>query len=628
MKKLLYLLMSLVIVAACGSDKTANISSDTSGGIGSVKISAQSILSQAAKGNYKEGELLVKFKSDIVTASSQKVHQAVGSSVVKKYEIVPNLELVTLPKGLSVQEAIQQYMSDPNVEYAEPNYIIRASALPNDQYFRNQWALNNDGTYAGGTSGADIKAPSAWDITTGSSSVVIAVLDTGIDYNHQDLVGNIWTNTLDPISNPLQPFDDDQNSFPDDYIGWDFTTCEQFDESKKDVELIEQECLKTKLADNNPMDGNGHGTHVAGIIGAVGNNGIGISGVMWKVKLMPIKVLNDDGVGQNSDLIEAINYLVSMKQRGANIRVINASLGGNQYSKAVEDSLWSAYAEGILFIAAAGNGGDDAIGDNNDLAPFYPASYKPFNIISVAATDQDDRRVPFSNYGPNTVHVAAPGVYTFSTVPSGLIQGGYGYLEFFAGTSMAAPHVAGLAGLLFSYYDGTHNTSLNNLQIHEIILRSVDMKPTLDGWIKTGGRINARSALSYLLTPTNLTAKSLLSGKVSLTWEDLATGEEGYKVERITDGVIFSLIKDSSSFVDDSVSPGKSYTYRVRAFNNSIAAESFNSNVATIEVPQKRDGGGGGGCSIGAGQNTVTALADLTVLLIPLIFIAVMRRRR
>ena len=177
---LLYLLLILSL-AACGSDKTANISSDTSGGIGSVKISAQAILSQAAKGNYKEGELLVKFKSDVVTASSQKVHKAVGSSVVKTYKLVPNLELVTLPKDLSVQEAIQNFMSDPNVEYAEPNYALCASKVPNDPYFRNQWALDNDGTYAGGTAGADIKAPSAWDITTGSSSIVIAVLDTGID---------------------------------------------------------------------------------------------------------------------------------------------------------------------------------------------------------------------------------------------------------------------------------------------------------------------------------------------------------------------------------------------------------------------------------------------------------------
>jgi subtilisin family serine protease len=604
MKKFLYLLMSLVL-AACGSDKTANISSDTSGGMGSVKISAQAILSQAAKGNYKEGELLVKFKSDVVTASSLKVHQAVGGSVVKKYNIVPNLELVTLPKGVSVQEAIQNYMSDPNVEYAEPNYRRCLAKIPNDTYFRNQWALHNDGTYANGTPNADIDAPEAWEISTGTRNIIIAVLDSGIDYNHPDLVGNIWKNQGE--TNCFDDVDNDGNGYKDDCSGWDFAN-----------------------GDNDPMDDEGHGTHVAGVIGARGDNNLGIAGIMWGVQLMPVKIFNPDTELTGSctsvyasDVVAGIRYAAN---NGA--KVINASINGEGYCISEFNAINEANTKGVLFVAAAGNGGTDDIGDNNDLMPHYPSSYDLPNIISVAATDQDDRRVPFSNYGPNTVHVAAPGVYTFSTVPSGLIQGGYGYLEFFAGTSMAAPHVSGLAGLLFSYYDGTHNTSLNNLQIHEIILRSVDMKPTLDGWIKTGGRINAHSALSYLLAPTNLTAKSLLSGKVSLTWEDLATGEEGYKVERITDGVIFSLIKDSSSFVDDSVSPGKSYTYRVRAFNNSIAAESFNSNVATIEVPQKRDGGGGGGCSIGAGQNTVTALADLTVILIPLIFIAVMRRRK
>ena len=608
MRKFVYLLYLLVILSlvACGSDKSASISSGSSNEGSSIQISAQSILSQAAKGNYKEGELLVKFKSAVVTASSQKVHQAVGSSVIKKYDVVPNLQLVQLPKGVSVQEAIQSYMSDPDVEYAEPNYIIRASALPNDLYFRNQWGLYNDGTYAGGTSGADIKAPEAWEISTGNSDIVIAVFDTGIAYTHDDLVNNIWKNPGE--SNCTDGHDEDgSGEFPDDCYGWNFVD-----------------------DNNNPMDDDGHGTHVAGIIAASGNNGNGIAGVMWHAKLMAVKILNEEGVGQNSELIEAINYVVSMKQRGANIRVINASLGGNEYSKAVEDTIWSANAEGILFIAAAGNGGEDGMGDNNDLTPFYPASYRPFNIISVAATDQDDKRVPFSNYGLNTVHVAAPGVYTFSTVPYGIDQTGYGILEYKEGTSMASPHVAGLAGLLFSYYDGVNNTSFNCWQVRNTILRYVDVKPTLEGWIYTGGRINAYKSLSSLLAPTNLIAKSV-SSKVSLSWTDNATGEGGYILERSTDGGAFveraQLLPDTSSYEDSDVSAAASYTYRIKAVND--FAESFPSNAVSITVPQKRhSSGGGGGCSIGGGQNTVTALADLTVLLIPLIFVAVMRRRR
>jgi subtilisin family serine protease len=608
MRKVLYLLYLSMILSliACGGDKSASISSGSSNEGGSIKISAQAILAQAAKGNYKEGELLVKFKSGVVSATAENVHKAAGASLVKRYNIVPNLELVALPKAVPVQEAIQNYMSDPNVEYAEPNYIIKASAVPNDQYFRNQWSLHNDGTYAGGTDDADIDAPEAWDISTGNSDIIVAVFDTGIAYNHDDLVSNIWKNPGE--TSCTDGHDEDGNGKIDDCYGWNFVD-----------------------GSNNGMDDDGHGTHVAGIIAAAGNNGNGIAGVMWQAKLLPLKILDSEGLGRNSELIEAINYVVSVKQKGANIRVINASLGGGGYSKSVEDALWSANAEGILFVAAAGNGGEDGIGDNNELMPFYPASYKPFNIISVAATDQDDRRVPFSNYGVNSVHVAAPGVYTFSTVPYALNQSGYGVLEYMDGTSMAAPHVAGLAGLLFSYYDGVQNTFLNYLQVRDMILRYVDKQPTLEGWIKTGGRINAYKALSALLAPTNLTAKSISSTQVSLSWEDKATGEDGYTVERSSGGGAFTEIATlpagTSSYADSSVTGGISYAYRVKAFNN-IAASSYSNDVSVTVLQKRHSGGGGsGGCSIGSPQNTGTALADLTMLLMPLIFMAVLRRR-
>src|SRR4030043_2108896 len=632
MKKLFYLLMVLLL-AACGNEKTASISSDTSVSkvTNSVKIDAQFILSQMEKGKYKEGELLVKFKSGVVTASSLKLHQSVRASVIKRFTVVPNLERVKLPKGLSVKDAITQYMSDPDVEYAEPNYIRRAlSKIPDDTYFGNQWALHNTGTYANGTADADIDAPEAWDISTGSSNIVIAVLDTGVDYNHNDLVGNIWINTgevigdangddcpgicgvdddgdgkIDEDSLDLQPGeagytndlkdDADENGYIDDCRGWDFVN-----------------------GDNNPMDDNSHGTHVAGIIGAVGDNGTGVAGVMWNVKLMALKFLDSEGYGTVSEEGEGIDYA---GENGA--KIMNASFGGYEYSQSEYDAIEASNTAGILFIAAAGN--EEY---NNDLTPMYPASYDLLNIISVAATDQNDQRASFSNYGLTSVDVAAPGGYILSTIP----QNEYFDKDFNWGTSMAAPHVSGLAGLLYSYYDGIYNTQFDYTQVRTAILRMVDVLPTLSGWIQTGGRINAYNALSFLRIPTNLTATAASTTRISLSWSDNASCEKGYKVERKISGGSWTVLPDtlpngSSSFTDSGLTPNTTYTYRVKACND--IAESFSSNEASAttlltDLPADRESGG---CSIGARQNIPTAIADLAVMLMPLLIIAIIRRR-
>ena len=634
MKKLFYLLMVLLL-AACGNEKTASISSDTSVSkvTNSVKIDAQFILSQMEKGKYKEGELLVKFKSGVVTASSLKLHQSVRASVIKRFTVVPNLERVKLPKGLSVKDAITQYMSDPDVEYAEPNYIRRAlSKIPDDTYFGNQWALHNTGTYANGTADADIDAPEAWDISTGSSNIVIAVLDTGVDYNHNDLVGNIWINTgevigdangddcpgicgvdddgdgkIDEDSLDLQPGeagytndlkdDDDENGYIDDCRGWDFVN-----------------------GDNDPMDDNSHGTHVAGIIGAVGDNGTGVAGVMWNVKLMALKFLDSEGYGTVSEEVEGIDYAV---ENGA--KIMNASFGGYEYSQSEYDAIEASNTAGILFIAAAGN--EEY---NNDLTPMYPASYDLLNIISVAATDQNDQRASFSNYGLTSVDVAAPGVYILSTIP----QNEYFDKDFNWGTSMAAPHVSGLAGLLYSYYDGIYNTQFDYTQVRTAILRMVDVLPTLSGWIQTGGRINAYKALSFLRTPTKLTATAISPTQISLAWSDNATGEGGYRIERKISGGTYTEIPGSplqagsSSFTDSGLAPNTTYTYKIKAYND--IAESFYSTEVSTTTPLtgSTGGGGGGNCSIGARQNIPTAVADLAVMLIPLIVVAIMRRKR
>lgn len=553
MKKPLSVVIILLMVfslMSCGSDKTSNVSSLSSSNISPKKIDAQSILSQMERGKYKDGELLVKFKAGTLTASTLKAHQSVGATVLKSFKIIPNLELVKLPNDTSIKDAVLKYMSDPLVEYAEPNYIRKATAtIPNDQYFYQQWALHNTGSFASGTAGADIKAPQAWDIHTGNSSIIIAVLDTGIDYNHSDLSGNIWINTNEIPNNGI---DDDGNGKIDDWRGWNFVS-----------------------NNNNPMDNNGHGTFVSGIAGAKTNNSIGIAGLMWNAKIMALKFLDAEGEGTLADEILAIQYAIA---KGA--KIINASYSGSSYSQAEFDALSLANSAGVLVMAAAGNGGNDDIGDNNDFYPEYPASYALPNIISIAATDQNDRRAAFTNFGLNSVHVAAPGVYILSAVPTSIFPSGYG---FSSGTSASTPHVSGLAGLLYSYYP-----YFTHLQIRATILRYVDVLPSLSGWIQTGGRINAYRAISSLLIPTGLNTSAISTSQISLSWTDNATGEDGYKIERMQAGGSFSQIATTNanitSYLDSGLRDGTSYTYRVRAYNT-IPADSLYSNEATAITP-------------------------------------------
>jgi subtilisin family serine protease len=620
MKKLVYVLLVFFLIS-CGSNVTKSTSTDQyAKGVSATgkditgtepEVTVQSILSNMKKANYKAGELLVKFKSDTPLSTMSGVHQAVGAISKRGFALVPNIEHVTLPEGMSVEDAIIQYMSDPNVEYAEPNYIIRALTIPNDTYFGNQWALNNTGSYAGGSDDADVDAPEAWDTTTGSSAIVIAVTDTGVDYNHPDLHGNIWYNSGETDCN--DGIDNDSNGYIDDCVGWDFTTCEQYNEALN--------CEIAKSEDNDPMDEMGHGTHVAGIIGARGNNGEGVTGVMWNVKLMALRFLNAQGIGDTSDAIRAIEYAI---ENGA--RIINASWGGYEYSLSLYDAINTANNTSILFVAAAGNEEN-----NNDAeTPLYPASYNLPNIISVAATDQNDIRAHFSNFGLNSVDVAAPGIYIFSTVPTWWGDyPGYGEIERFSGTSMSAPHVAGLAGLLYSYYDGVHNTAFSYTQVRDTILRYVDVLPTLQGWIKTGGRINANWAVSSLLIPTNLTATAPSPTEITLSWTDNATGEDGYILERKKEGGNFyeiaDLSPDTTTYTDTGLDPLTTYVYRIKVYNN--ISESFYSDEVSATTPETEPRRkGGGGCSLITGQPE--GPVDITLLLIPIVAILIAMRRK
>ncbi len=326
---------------------------------------------------YVPGELLVKFKPGTEAYSAEGLHSALGS--VKKTEFKKiKVHRIKLPDTITVDEAVQWYKQYPDVEYAEPNFIVHTLAVPDDQFFGNLWGLNNTGE-TGGTSDADIDAPEAWDITTGSHGVVIAVIDSGVAFNHPDFSDNIWMNTGE--INCADGADNDVNGYIDDCYGWDFGD-----------------------SDNDPTDYHGHGTHVAGTIAAQGNNNEGITGVMWDAKIMPLKFLGVSGNGTVADAASAVEYA---NNKGAH--VINLSWGGDAYSQALKDVIDASPA---VVVCSAGNSGTD-----NDTKPVYPASYASPNIIAVAATDYNDNLSYFSNYGTASVDLAAPGSGIYSTVP-------------------------------------------------------------------------------------------------------------------------------------------------------------------------------------------------------------------
>ena len=445
---------------------------------GRISKTRYDILTDTRTGQkYGKDRVIVRFKSQKnagVSLSPEKIrvaHANVGATVEKDLSTGSStrLQLVQLPNGTDVQSAIAAYESNPEVLYAEPDYVLsivpdqagsgittlpsaQTLSIPSDSDFSSQWSFHNTGQ-TGGTPGADIAAPAAWNLSTGSDSIVVAVIDTGVQYTHRDLSANIWNNTDEIPGNAL---DDDGNGYVDDVRGWNFV--------------------------NNtpdPKDDNSHGTHVSGTIGAVGNNALGVAGVNWHVRIMPLKALDRDGIGLTSDLISAIEYA---NANGAS--VISNSWGGGSKNQALNDTLAASTA---VVVCAAGN-----YGDNNDLTPFYPASYSGNNIIAVAATDHSDVLESYSNYGLNSVDLAAPGMNIYSTT----LEGNY---SLKSGTSMATPHVSGVVALIKAV-----NPSLNALQIKTIILSTVDSKPSLTGKVVSGGRLNAYKAL--VTTPPVLNA--------------------------------------------------------------------------------------------------------------------------
>src|SRR5437867_171166 len=334
---------------------------------------------------YSPDTILVRFKASAPPAEQALAHAAIGARVYKSFTIVEDLHAVRLPRGMRIKDALRHYRRHPAVLYAEPDWIVEHQAAPNDPSFGSLWGLNNTGQ-SGGVPDADIDAVEAWNITTGSSDLVVAVIDTGVDYNHQDLSANMYRSARDCVINGI---DDDGNGQIDDCVGID-----------------------TANNDSDPMDDHGHGTHVSGTIGAVGNNGVGVVGVNWTVRIMACKFLNASGSGTTSDAIDCLEYVKLMKDRGVNIVATNNSWGGGGFSQALLDAIEAHLQRGILFIAAAGNNSSD-----NDVTPAYPAGYNLPNILAVAATTRTDALASFSHFGRRTVHLGAPGQESLSGTP-------------------------------------------------------------------------------------------------------------------------------------------------------------------------------------------------------------------
>lgn len=396
------------------------------------------------------GELLVKFRDGTASEAARTSHVSTGASILEEFPTI-GWQRIKLPAGLSIERAMAKYKRVEGVEYVQPNYYYHLLATPNDPQFPNaaMYGLTK------------IAAPSAWDLSTGSSAVVVADIDTGMRYTHQDLAANAWINQAE--ASGVTGVDDDGNGFVDDINGWDFF-----------------------FNDSNPIDdAGGHGTHTAGTIGAVGNNGLNVAGVCWNVKLMPIKIYSPNGTDSTSAmLVNAYNYITMMKTRGVNIRATNNSYGGCGeacgYDQATKDALDAMGAAGIVSAFAAGNSNT-----NNDTTPSYPVSYTSPSIIGVASSTSTDAKSSFSSFGLNTVDLAAPGsgiLSTYNTSNSGTAT--------LSGTSMATPHVTGAVALL-----SAQNPSLSAASLKASLLNNVDALANWNGLVKTGGRLNVFKAM-------------------------------------------------------------------------------------------------------------------------------------
>lgn len=485
--------------------------------------------------------LLVRFAPEVDVRTRARTRGREGAVSNRAFRLVPGLELWSLPETASRQAVIARLRGRPGVLYAEPDERVDLLRT-DDTYYSLLYAIENTGqavASVNGVPGADMNVATALTRHTAGAEQLVAVIDSGVDYDHPDLAANMWTNAGEI---PGNGFDDDGNGYVDDVHGYDFFE-----------------------GDGDPRDVDGHGTHVAGTICAVGDNGIGIVGVSRNCRIMALRFIGPNG-GYTSGAIAALDYAVAM---GA--KLSNNSWGGGGFSQALEDAIQRAAAADHIFVAAAGNDASD-----NDRLPQYPAGYALGNVVAVAATDNRDGLADFTNYGAATVDLGAPGVAIASTY----VDGGYAYLD---GTSMAAPNVTGVLALMREAFPEWDHT-----RIIERLLGTVRPVASLAGRTVSGGVPDAVAALESLPSvppapPSGLLAAPSGPGAVELVWTDNSDTEAGFTVERgLADATRFEIVSEveanSTRYVDTGLLAATEYRYRVSAFNAAGVSE------ATAEV--------------------------------------------
>ena len=413
-----------------------------------VELVAFSVCSQQTD-SFRADRVLVCPKPGQDRALAE-LHAMERISVHRTFPGMGDVQVLQLPEGANPRAIVAKYQRSRLAQFVELDYFVQAAAVPNDPSFTLQWGLSNSGQGPGSLADADIDAPEAWEVRTSATNVVIAILDSGVRINHEDLNANLWRN---PGEIPGNGIDDDNNGYVDDIHGADILN-----------------------HTGNPFDESGHGSIVAGVIGAVGNNGIGVAGVAWKARMMICKFLNASGGGSISDTVECFDYA-----RANGAKILNASFVTTEVSMALSNAITACQEAGIILVAASGNSRKDI-----DATPFFPASYPHSNIVVVMATDSADGLYPLNNFGATNVDLAAPGVNIRST----WVVVNDSYVDY-TGTSMAAAFVAGAMALVWEQYPEEPYW-----QIIQRVMAAADPLPVLAGKCVTGGRLNLKDALS------------------------------------------------------------------------------------------------------------------------------------